>query len=508
LAESSADLQAALNTITEWPDTWEMAVNASKCGIMTTSGDLTTDMTLQGQKVDSIDQYTYLGYIMKSKWDVSGTIKNNKNKVRKAVYAAYSFLRRSDVLTALKIKFINSVLMPIGCYGGETFGMSEARCKPIQMEIDKAIRMVANVGKSAAMERIRDELGISSVFMRTSTARERAYHKWLTSKTWTADLIKAPIKAQMATWVTGSARWIKKFCSQDSNAMVIRKPIKRSRMLFSDAVKSDEYEKTSNEVYNRSDAKYPRSVDLKKVTTKFKPQINKKIMTIDMDNYVEVSLKHLVIGGNQSCLKKICSGGSDIKIGCAWPQFKAKKSANKMGFVFKSTEPEKTVSLERTAPTIKNLPFVTAAANKTNDGDKKAAEAKKLEPNDGSGSSHNTSVRTIRGANGVKKPPASSVAMIQPKPSTLKQVSSDYDTGSDYSTINNIKKKAINENKNTIETDYYEESSDYERSSSPIEIKKEHIIFNNNQSDSNGNKTPLEHSIMAGKARLGLIPQK
>ncbi|OMJ22629.1 hypothetical protein AYI70_g2759 [Smittium culicis] len=181
LAESSADLQAALNTITEWSDTWEMAVNASKSGIMTISGELTTDMTLQGQKVNSTDQYTYLGYIMNSKWDVSGTINNNKNKVRKAVYAAYSFLRRSDVLATLKIKFINSVLMPIGCYGGETFGMSEARCKPIQSEIDKAIRMVANVGKSASMERIRDELGISSVIIRTSTARERACHKWPTS---------------------------------------------------------------------------------------------------------------------------------------------------------------------------------------------------------------------------------------------------------------------------------------------------------------------------------------
>ncbi|OMJ13691.1 Retrovirus-related Pol polyprotein from type-1 retrotransposable element R2, partial [Smittium culicis] len=64
LAESSADLQDALNTITEWMDTWEMAVNASKCGIMTISGELTTDMTLQGQKVNSADQYTYLGYIM------------------------------------------------------------------------------------------------------------------------------------------------------------------------------------------------------------------------------------------------------------------------------------------------------------------------------------------------------------------------------------------------------------------------------------------------------------
>ncbi|OMJ23792.1 RNA-directed DNA polymerase from mobile element jockey [Smittium culicis] len=118
LAESSSELHAALDTITEWSDIWEMAVNASKCGIMTISGELTTDMTLQGQKVDSTDQYTYLDYIMNNKWDVSRTIKNNNNKVRKSVYAIYSFLRRSDVLKALKIKFINSVLMPMDVTDG------------------------------------------------------------------------------------------------------------------------------------------------------------------------------------------------------------------------------------------------------------------------------------------------------------------------------------------------------------------------------------------------------
>ncbi|OMJ13060.1 hypothetical protein AYI70_g8745 [Smittium culicis] len=111
--------------------------------------------------------------------------------------------------------------MPIGCYGGETFGISEARCNPIQSEIDKAIRLVANVGKSAAMESIRDELGISSVFICTSTARERAYNKWPTSKTWIADLIKTPMKTRMATWMTGSARWIKNFCFHDSNGQTI-----------------------------------------------------------------------------------------------------------------------------------------------------------------------------------------------------------------------------------------------------------------------------------------------
>ncbi|OMJ27857.1 hypothetical protein AYI69_g2687 [Smittium culicis] len=111
--------------------------------------------------------------------------------------------------------------MSIGCYGGETFGMSEARFKPIQSEIDKAIRIVANVDKSAAMERIRDELGITSMFMRTITARELAYHKWPTSKTWIADLIKAPMKARMATWVNGSSWWIKKICTLDSNGQTI-----------------------------------------------------------------------------------------------------------------------------------------------------------------------------------------------------------------------------------------------------------------------------------------------
>ncbi|OMJ29256.1 hypothetical protein AYI69_g1251 [Smittium culicis] len=88
LAESSADLHAALDTIAEWSDTWEMSVNASKCGIISRSGEMTTDMTLWVQKVNYTDQYTYLGNIMNSKWSVSGNIKNNKKNVRKAVYAA------------------------------------------------------------------------------------------------------------------------------------------------------------------------------------------------------------------------------------------------------------------------------------------------------------------------------------------------------------------------------------------------------------------------------------
>ncbi|OMJ14888.1 hypothetical protein AYI69_g8399, partial [Smittium culicis] len=177
LAESAENLQTSLNTISAWSDAWEMAVNASKCAIMAINCDDAVEMTLQRQTIRTTDNYTYLGYIMNSKWGVSDTIKNNKLKAQKALYSAYGFLNRSNVLTALKIKFINSALLPIGCYGGETFGMSKARCNSIQTVIDQVTLLVAKVGKSAAMEQIREELGITSVFLRTSIARERAIIK-------------------------------------------------------------------------------------------------------------------------------------------------------------------------------------------------------------------------------------------------------------------------------------------------------------------------------------------
>ncbi|OLY84264.1 hypothetical protein AYI68_g1574 [Smittium mucronatum] len=38
LAESDIDMQLALNHIAHWMNTWEMIVNASKCGVMNVTG--------------------------------------------------------------------------------------------------------------------------------------------------------------------------------------------------------------------------------------------------------------------------------------------------------------------------------------------------------------------------------------------------------------------------------------------------------------------------------------
>ncbi|OMJ25329.1 RNA-directed DNA polymerase from mobile element jockey [Smittium culicis] len=80
LADSAENLQTSLDAISAWSDAWEMAVSASKCAIMAINCDDAVEMTLQRQTIRTTDNYTYLGYIMNSKWGVSDTIRNNKIK--------------------------------------------------------------------------------------------------------------------------------------------------------------------------------------------------------------------------------------------------------------------------------------------------------------------------------------------------------------------------------------------------------------------------------------------
>ncbi|OMJ20363.1 hypothetical protein AYI70_g4158 [Smittium culicis] len=48
----------------------------------------------------------------------------------------------------------------------------------------------------------------------------------------------------------------------------------------------------------------------------------KKGNLTDMSMYKEVSIKHMLLGGEMNCLKKFCTGGSNMKVGCSWAQFK------------------------------------------------------------------------------------------------------------------------------------------------------------------------------------------
>ncbi|OMJ14828.1 hypothetical protein AYI70_g7650, partial [Smittium culicis] len=113
----------------------------------------------------------------------------------------YSLQKVAD--DATRIMAVKGVIIPIATYGCELFGMSAVRCYSLQKVADDATRIAMNVGKSTAMNRLRTELSIAQINTKSSIARERAYHKWSSSRTWISDLINNPMLNRKDTWVTG-----------------------------------------------------------------------------------------------------------------------------------------------------------------------------------------------------------------------------------------------------------------------------------------------------------------
>ncbi|OMJ18350.1 hypothetical protein AYI70_g5404 [Smittium culicis] len=111
----------------------------------------------------------------------------------------------------MRIVLVRTVLVPILCYVGEIFGMSATRAGAFQKIADDAARLVAGVGRSTALQRLRNELKIKKINTRVSVARERVHTKWAGSKTWISEMINQPFKNRLDTWVSGSIRWKKRF---------------------------------------------------------------------------------------------------------------------------------------------------------------------------------------------------------------------------------------------------------------------------------------------------------
>ncbi|OMJ16285.1 hypothetical protein AYI70_g6711 [Smittium culicis] len=114
--------------------------------------------------------------------------------------------------------------------------------------------------------------------------------------------------------------------------MVIRKPVKRARTLFSDVMKGNNPQYSTNEVQNSKTADYPRVNNQYRLNHDLRSKLNNKKMQkssakkihagrkgnlTDMSMYKEISIKHILLGGEMTCLKKFCNGGSDMKVGCS-----------------------------------------------------------------------------------------------------------------------------------------------------------------------------------------------
>ncbi|OLY77684.1 hypothetical protein AYI68_g8285 [Smittium mucronatum] len=61
IANTPESLQRSLNAVSHWADTWEMKINAFKCGILRIGSKINYQFTAQCQNLEILQKYEYLG---------------------------------------------------------------------------------------------------------------------------------------------------------------------------------------------------------------------------------------------------------------------------------------------------------------------------------------------------------------------------------------------------------------------------------------------------------------
>ena len=216
-ADSEENLRENISRIREWCGIWEMKLNVEKCGIMELGINVRQDLNIKigGLRIPLVNEYIYLGILIKRNLDMENMVKRNLEKGRKCFYAIRPFLINHNFSIYFRVKALKGILLPILLYGSELFGMSTYRLRKVQTLINSACRSLLNTNPNTPTKLCNMNLGIKNIDFLSARNRLRGLNKWVEAKTPIRNLITHPLRSRKATWVSGGNRWKRRFVSTD-----------------------------------------------------------------------------------------------------------------------------------------------------------------------------------------------------------------------------------------------------------------------------------------------------
>ena len=147
LAESSSDLQNALDTYALYCETWKLKINIAKTKVLVFSRRRLPnyEFTMGGDRLEVVSEYKYLGVIF-SKGGSFLTMK--KHIALQASKAVFSLLKKARSLLPIdiQIEIFSKTIKPILLYGCEIWGFGDLRVlEQVQL---KFLKFILNIKKS------------------------------------------------------------------------------------------------------------------------------------------------------------------------------------------------------------------------------------------------------------------------------------------------------------------------------------------------------------------------
>jgi hypothetical protein len=153
-------MQAALNGMHHYCQIWKLKINTSKTKVVVFGNKLNkTDFNfkLGDLKVDSVEEYAYLGISIKYNNNLAPGIVKLRNQASRAKYSLISKSKKLGLSVDLQLQLFDSLIVPIALYGCELWG-----CKNVEITEQlhlKIIKMLLKVNKATPKCMLYGELG-------------------------------------------------------------------------------------------------------------------------------------------------------------------------------------------------------------------------------------------------------------------------------------------------------------------------------------------------------------
>ena len=126
MAESPNELQLALNAVSDYCKTWKLKINIDKTKIIRfTRNKLQTtvqDFWLNGEIVELVDSYIYLGTTVQYNGKFTGAIQKQINQAHRALFAIKSKKEKFNLPIDIVLDLFDKMILPILLYGCEIWG--------------------------------------------------------------------------------------------------------------------------------------------------------------------------------------------------------------------------------------------------------------------------------------------------------------------------------------------------------------------------------------------------
>ena len=246
LAPNEEKMRWLCDKLSEWCTTFEMKVNAGKCGLMViepwarpappqppaapapqdadegpNDGELppaqapqpapaqaNLQFQLQGQEIEIVTSYTYLGIEITPTLDRDVMVKRRIEACRMATAKYAHFLSSTFVPFAAKALCVKAIIQPTLSYGSEIYGYNKTRAERADSALMGAVRLVTRAPRSVSQFVAFKELNLRTMYEISAVARTRLHWKKQQLSTWYPRILLGPRpKTRKKLYSTVGEQW-------------------------------------------------------------------------------------------------------------------------------------------------------------------------------------------------------------------------------------------------------------------------------------------------------------